>query len=136
ASRASARSRAVPPGPGSGRRPAGPPSTGSPDPRAARLRSRTRGTGGGPPGATELSRSPATWLGRWAAGTVPPMLAPDVEDLISRALAEDGGPRDLTTEAVVDAGQPARALIVQKAPGVVFGLDVAEAVFRRLDPLV
>jgi nicotinate-nucleotide pyrophosphorylase (carboxylating) len=64
------------------------------------------------------------------------MLAPDVEDLITRALAEDVGPRDVTTEAVVDPGRRARGLVVQKAPGVVYGLDVAEAVFRRLDPLV
>jgi nicotinate-nucleotide pyrophosphorylase (carboxylating) len=64
------------------------------------------------------------------------MVAPEVEDLISRALAEDVGPGDLTTEAVVDAGQRARGLVVQKAPGTVYGLDVAEAVFSRLDPLV
>jgi nicotinate-nucleotide pyrophosphorylase (carboxylating) len=64
------------------------------------------------------------------------MLAPEVEDLISRALTEDVGLRDVTTEAVVDAGQRARGRIVQKAPGMISGLDVAEAVFRRLDPLV
>jgi nicotinate-nucleotide pyrophosphorylase (carboxylating) len=64
------------------------------------------------------------------------MLAPDVEDLISRALAEDVGLRDLTTEAVVDPGSRARAVIVQKAPGMVYGVDVAEAVFRRRDPSV
>ena len=62
------------------------------------------------------------------------MPAPDIEELISRALAEDVGPRDLTTEAVVEPGRRARAVIVQKAPGVLSGLDVAEAVFRRLDP--
>lgn len=64
------------------------------------------------------------------------MLAAEVEDLIARALAEDVGAGDLTTQAVVEAGRRARALVVQKAPGVVFGLDVAEAVFRRLDPAV
>jgi nicotinate-nucleotide pyrophosphorylase (carboxylating) len=64
------------------------------------------------------------------------MLAADVEDLISRALAEDVGERDITTEAVVDQGQRARGRVVQKAPGMVYGLDVVEAVFRRLDPLV
>jgi nicotinate-nucleotide pyrophosphorylase (carboxylating) len=64
------------------------------------------------------------------------MLATDVEDLISRALAEDVGPRDITTEAVVEPGQRARGRVVQKAPGLLYGLDVAEAVFRRLDPLV
>jgi nicotinate-nucleotide pyrophosphorylase (carboxylating) len=64
------------------------------------------------------------------------MPAAEVEDLIARALAEDVGAGDLTTQAVVEAGRRARALVVQKAPGVVFGLDVAEAVFRRLDPAV
>jgi nicotinate-nucleotide pyrophosphorylase (carboxylating) len=64
------------------------------------------------------------------------MLDTEVEDLISRALAEDVGPRDLTTEAVVDEGQRAQGRIVQKAPGMIHGLDVAEAVFRRLDPQV
>ena len=64
------------------------------------------------------------------------MPAAEVEDLITRALEEDVGTGDLTTRAVVDAGRRARARVVQKAPGVVFGLDVAEAVFRRLDPAV
>ena len=64
------------------------------------------------------------------------MLDAGIEDLIARALAEDVGAGDLTTEAVVEPGTRARARIEQKAPGVVFGLDVAEAVFRRLDPRV
>jgi nicotinate-nucleotide pyrophosphorylase (carboxylating) len=55
-------------------------------------------------------------------------------DLIERALAEDVGLRDVTTEAIVPAGTRARGRIDQKAPGVLFGLEVAEAVFRRLDP--
>src|SRR6478752_1146096 len=55
-------------------------------------------------------------------------------DLIDRALAEDVGDGDATAEATVDAGARARATITQKAPGVISGLDVAEAVFRRLDP--
>ena len=60
----------------------------------------------------------------------------DIEDLTARALAEDVGAGDLTTEAVVPAGTQARARIEQKAPGIVYGLEVAEAVFRRLDPQV
>jgi nicotinate-nucleotide pyrophosphorylase (carboxylating) len=58
----------------------------------------------------------------------------EISDLIDRALAEDVGDGDATTEATVDARARARATITQKAPGVVSGLDVAEAVFRRLDP--
>jgi nicotinate-nucleotide pyrophosphorylase (carboxylating) len=56
------------------------------------------------------------------------------EDLIDRALAEDVGDGDATTEATVDADARARATITQKAAGVISGLDVAAAVFRRLDP--
>ncbi len=55
-------------------------------------------------------------------------------ELIERALAEDVGDGDLTTAATVPAGARARARIDQKAPGVVAGLRVAEAVFHRLDP--
>ena len=55
-------------------------------------------------------------------------------DLIDRALAEDVGDGDATTEATVDPTARGRATITQKAPGVISGLDVAEAVFLRLDP--
>jgi nicotinate-nucleotide pyrophosphorylase (carboxylating) len=57
-----------------------------------------------------------------------------VQELIDRALAEDVGPGDLTTEALVPEDARARARIVQKAPGVVAGLHAAESVFRRVDP--
>jgi nicotinate-nucleotide pyrophosphorylase (carboxylating) len=55
-------------------------------------------------------------------------------DLIDRALTEDVGDGDVTTQATVDAAARARATITQKAPGVISGLDAAAAVFRRLDP--
>jgi nicotinate-nucleotide pyrophosphorylase (carboxylating) len=55
-------------------------------------------------------------------------------DVVARALAEDLGAGDVTTEATVPEGARARAAITQKAPGVIFGLDVAEEVFRTLDP--
>jgi nicotinate-nucleotide pyrophosphorylase (carboxylating) len=58
----------------------------------------------------------------------------DLEALVSRALAEDVGSGDVTTAATVAPGTHASAWITQKAPGVVFGLDVAAAVFRALDP--
>jgi len=58
----------------------------------------------------------------------------ELEALVDRALTEDVGAGDVTTEATVAAAARGRATITQKAPGVVFGLDVAEAVFRRLDP--
>jgi nicotinate-nucleotide pyrophosphorylase (carboxylating) len=57
-----------------------------------------------------------------------------IDELIDRALAEDVGDGDVTTLATVGADVRGRASITQKAPGVVSGLPVAEAVFLRLDP--
>jgi nicotinate-nucleotide pyrophosphorylase (carboxylating) len=53
--------------------------------------------------------------------------------LIEQALAEDVGTGDLTTEALVEPGRKARARIERKQAGMLYGLEVAEAVFRRLD---
>jgi nicotinate-nucleotide pyrophosphorylase (carboxylating) len=58
----------------------------------------------------------------------------EVSEIVARALAEDVGSGDVTTAATVSPDARARAVITQKAPGVVFGLDVAEQVFRALDP--
>ncbi len=58
-------------------------------------------------------------------------MEPETRDLVERALAEDVGGGDITADAVVPAYDASRARIVQKQPGVVFGLDVAEAVFRQ-----
>jgi nicotinate-nucleotide pyrophosphorylase (carboxylating) len=60
----------------------------------------------------------------------------ELEEVVARALAEDVGSGDVTTAATVPLGARARARITQKAPGVVFGLDVAELVFAQLDPNV
>jgi nicotinate-nucleotide pyrophosphorylase (carboxylating) len=58
----------------------------------------------------------------------------DLDAIVDRALAEDVGRGDVTTRATVPQRARARARITQKQPGVLFGFDVAEAVFRRLDP--
>ena len=51
-----------------------------------------------------------------------------------RALAEDVGEMDVTSQATVRAGTRAVATIMQKAPGVVYGVDAAESAFVALDP--
>ncbi len=58
----------------------------------------------------------------------------DLTALVRRALDEDVGAGDVTTLATVAAGARARALITQKAPGAIYGLQAAEAVFSTLDP--
>jgi nicotinate-nucleotide pyrophosphorylase (carboxylating) len=50
-----------------------------------------------------------------------------------RALAEDVGSGDVTSLATVAAGTRATATITQKAGGVIYGLDAAQAAFRALD---
>jgi nicotinate-nucleotide pyrophosphorylase (carboxylating) len=57
-------------------------------------------------------------------------------ELVRRALAEDLGWGDVTTEATVDAGLRARGEIVAKCDCVIAGLDVAAEAFRQLDPAV
>ena len=55
-------------------------------------------------------------------------------ELVRRALAEDFGWGDVTTEAVIDPNQKARAVLVAKSPCVIAGLDIACEAFRQLDP--
>jgi nicotinate-nucleotide pyrophosphorylase (carboxylating) len=54
--------------------------------------------------------------------------------LVRQALQEDVGAGDETTRATVAADSRARALITQKAPGAIYGLEATEAVFVELDP--
>ena len=54
-------------------------------------------------------------------------------ELVGRALAEDVGDGDVTSLSTVPEGARAFATITQKAAGVVFGLEAAEATFRALD---
>ena len=57
-----------------------------------------------------------------------------LERVAFAALAEDVGEGDVTTDATVDAAATGTADLVVKEDGVVCGLDVAEAVFRAVDP--
>ncbi|MGB2713984.1 MAG: carboxylating nicotinate-nucleotide diphosphorylase [Vicinamibacterales bacterium] len=57
-------------------------------------------------------------------------------EIVRRALAEDLGWGDVTTEATVAPEQRARGIILAKSPCVVAGIQVAEEVFRQLDPAI
>lgn len=58
-------------------------------------------------------------------------LAEEIEELVGRALAEDLGEGDITSEATVPEDARGRARIVQKQPGVVFGLSVVGEAMRQ-----
>ncbi|HMT04707.1 MAG: carboxylating nicotinate-nucleotide diphosphorylase [Solirubrobacterales bacterium] len=53
-------------------------------------------------------------------------------ELIARALAEDIGQGDVTANATVPENLTGQAHVVLKQPGVIFGLDVVEEVFRQV----
>ena len=65
-----------------------------------------------------------------------PLDAGVYRDLVRRALAEDFGWGDVTTEGVIDAQQKAHAVILAKSHCVIAGLDIASEAFRQLDPSV
>jgi nicotinate-nucleotide pyrophosphorylase (carboxylating) len=61
------------------------------------------------------------------------MLEPgeNLSETVARALAEDIGGGDVTSEATVPEDARGRARIVQKQPGVVFGLEVVGEAMRQ-----
>jgi nicotinate-nucleotide pyrophosphorylase (carboxylating) len=57
-------------------------------------------------------------------------------EIVRRALAEDFGWGDVTTETVIDRNQKAKAVMLVKAPCVIAGLDIASEAFRQMDPAI
>ena len=68
--------------------------------------------------------------------TVPfqPMDPALYREIVRRALAEDLGWGDVTTDATVPPDLRAKGVILAKSPCVIAGLDVAAEVFLQLDP--
>lgn len=56
--------------------------------------------------------------------------------LITSALKEDIGPRDLTASALIPHGETAEAQIVARQEGILAGLAVAEWTFAAVDPRI
>jgi nicotinate-nucleotide pyrophosphorylase (carboxylating) len=63
-------------------------------------------------------------------------LSPDILETIQRALAEDIGPGDVTTDSIVAPASEMHGRIIAKQAGVIAGLDIAQAVYREVDPQV
>lgn len=59
--------------------------------------------------------------------------AVDISQCIRRALDEDIGSGDVTTDTIVPANASLRGRIIAKQDGVMAGLTIAEAVWRELD---
>jgi nicotinate-nucleotide pyrophosphorylase (carboxylating) len=57
-----------------------------------------------------------------------------IEEIIDRALVEDLGKGDVTTEALIPADRRGTGFIVAKKEGILAGINVAKEVFHRVDP--
>ncbi len=58
----------------------------------------------------------------------------EIADIARKALLEDIGAGDITTETLVPPDLQGRAVLMSKAEGILAGVDIAKAVFRALDP--
>ena len=62
------------------------------------------------------------------------ILHPDILAAIRRALLEDIGSGDITTNSIVPIDASMRGQIIAKQNGIIAGLDVAKAVYEIVDP--
>ena len=58
----------------------------------------------------------------------------DIRHIVDYALNEDIGNGDITTNSLIPIDLKAKATMIAKSDGVIAGLEVAEYVFRTLDP--
>ena len=65
-----------------------------------------------------------------------PNMTLSIRSIVERALAEDLGPGDITTDSLIPPELRGAASIMAKAPGVIAGLEVALEVFRLADSSV
>ena len=60
----------------------------------------------------------------------------EIDEFIDRALAEDIGRGDLTTNVTIPAGTTLKVAMMSRQDVVVCGLEIAAAVFHRVDPTI
>jgi len=63
-------------------------------------------------------------------------LHPDILAAVRRALLEDVGSGDATTDTIVPADASLQGRIIAKQNGIIAGLDVAQAVYETADPRI
>ena len=56
-----------------------------------------------------------------------------IDDIITRALAEDLGDGDHTSQACIPANAIAKARLLVKEPGIIAGIEIARRVFEKVD---
>ena len=66
----------------------------------------------------------------------PELTEKQIDAVVDAALEEDTGCGDVTTEALIPAEFSGKAIVLLKENGVMAGIEVAERVFRKIDPLL
>lgn len=66
--------------------------------------------------------------------TLDPKLEAQIQDFITRALAEDVGDGDHTSLACIPADDRSSANLLVKDPGIIAGIAIAERIFKHVDP--
>ena len=56
-----------------------------------------------------------------------------IDDIITRALAEDLGDGDHTSQACIPANAKGKARLLVKEPGIIAGIEIARRVFEKVD---
>lgn len=62
------------------------------------------------------------------------LLGPEADRIIDAAIQEDLGWGDITTQILIPPHWQAQGTLVVKADGIIAGMDVAQAVFLKVDP--
>jgi nicotinate-nucleotide pyrophosphorylase (carboxylating) len=62
------------------------------------------------------------------------LFGPQLDEIVSRAIREDLEWGDITTDLLIPLHWQARGSFIMKADGVLAGIEVAEAVFLKIDP--
>jgi len=65
---------------------------------------------------------------------VPTVSEAQIQQFILQTLAEDVGPGDHTSKACIDPNSTSQAQLLVKDAGVIAGLELAEAIFKHVDP--
>ena len=63
-------------------------------------------------------------------------MTPSARETIARALAEDLGPGDITSECFIPSDHRSSARIIAKENAILAGTEVAREVFRQVDPAI
>lgn len=64
------------------------------------------------------------------------MLQAQIDDIINRALDEDFGSGDITTDILIGYGWEGKAYFLAKSAGILAGIEIAERVFFIVDPKI